>query len=101
MVWLKKNHAEYIFHDFKKEKLSPEKIKQWLSVQPMNTLLNKKSAAWRMLSEEQKQKAVTEKGAIDLILQYSNLIKRPVAEISGTILIGFEEQEYRKALPKT
>lgn len=98
MVWLKKNHAEFDFHDFNKDGLSPEKIKQWLAVQPMHKLLNKKSTAWRMLSAEQRQKSETEQGTVVLILQYSNLIKRPVAEISGTVLIGFDEQEYRMAL---
>lgn len=98
MVWLKKNHLEFEFHNFKKDGLSRGKIMQWLALQPMSKLLNKKSTSWRMLSATDQQSAETEAGAVNLMQQYPNLIKRPVAEISGTVLIGFDEHEYRPAL---
>lgn len=98
VLWLKKNRVEFDFHDFKKDGLSKEKTAQWLDVQPLSKLLNKKSTAWRMLTAEERQRGETEGDAAELIRQYTNLIKRPVAEISGTILIGFNEAAYRKAL---
>ncbi len=98
LSWLKKNNVVFDFHDFNKKGLSKEKINQWLNMQPLKKVLNKKSTAWRILSAEEQRTSETETGAVNLIQQHTNLIKRPVAEISGTILIGFEEQEYRMAL---
>ncbi len=98
MRLLKENNVAFRFHDFSKDGLSREKIIEWLSMHPLQKVLNKKSTAWRILSPEEQQTAETETGAVNLIMQYSNLIKRPVAEISGTTLIGFDDKEYRTAL---
>ena len=88
------------FHDFKKQGISKEKLKEWISLHPVNLLLNKKSTAWRLLSQKEQRKAGSEKEAMELMQEYPNLIKRPVVEISGTVLIGFDEAAYRSALNK-
>ena len=95
LVWLKKNNIPFEFHDYKKEGISREKLQQWCALQPLDIILNKKSTAWKELSAAQQEKAATQAGAIKLMQEYNNLVKRPVIEISGTILIGFNEASYK------
>ena len=97
MSWLQKNKIPFVFHDFKKEEISRSKINEWLAVHPLEMVFNKRSTAWKALSPEEQDRSATKAGAIQLMIQYNNLIKRPVAEISGTILIGFSDTSYKKA----
>lgn len=98
MNWLKKNKIPFQFHDYKKEGISKEKLEEWLTMQPLDILLNKKSTAWKELTPAKQKKAGTAAGAVKLMQAYPNLVKRPVAEIPGTILIGFNELIYSKNL---
>lgn len=98
LVLLRNMNIPFEFTDIKKSGISKEKLTEWLRFQPLERLLNKKSTAWKMLSPEMQADATTRTGAVRLMQEYPNLIKRPVAEISGTILIGFIEADYRRAL---
>ncbi len=97
LVWLKENNIEYAFHDFKKESISKEKIKHWLTCIPLEKLTNKKSTAWKNFTAEQQLQADSKTGAIALMQLNTNFIKRPVVEIAGTILCGFNEEGYKAA----
>ena len=98
LAFLKKLNTTVEFHDYKKEGISKEKLKEWISVLPVNLLLNKKSTTWKLLPEKKQREAESEQGALHLMHEYPNLIKRPVAEISGTVLLGFNEAAYKAAL---
>lgn len=96
-AWLNENEISFQFHDFKKEGVQIAKLKEWLAKLPSEKLLNKKSTAWRALTPAEQLLSTDAKGAIQLMATYTNLIKRPVVEISGTILTGFSEAAYIKA----
>ena len=98
LAFLKKLNTTIEFHDYKKDGISKGKLKEWVSVHPVNLLLNKKSTAWRLLPEKKQREAQSEEGALHLMQEYPNLIKRPVAEISGTVLLGFNESAYKAGL---
>lgn len=98
MVWLKKNHIDYQFHDYKTAGISKKKLEEWLKLQPLEILFNKRSTAWKELSPADQKQADSKAGCITLMEKYNNLIKRPVIEIPGTILVGFNEEEYKKVL---
>ena len=97
ITWLKKNNVEYQFHDYKKEGADKAKLKEWMAADEKNILLNKAGTTWKALTAEQQAKAGTKAGAIKLMSENPSMIKRPVAETSGTILIGFNEDAYTKA----
>ena len=98
MVWLREHKIKFEFHDYKKEGISKKKLEEWLVLQPLEVVFNKRSAAWKQLTAAEQEKANTEAGAVSLMLEHNNLIKRPVVEISGTILVGFQEADYKKQL---
>ena len=95
VVWLKENNVAYTFHDFKKEGITTAKLKEWLKTVSLDEVLNKKSIAYRNLLPNEKLLTTTKTAAINLMHTNTNLIKRPVLEIAGTILCGFNNELYK------
>lgn len=98
--WLAENNIEYTFHNFKKEGITETKLQLWWSLSTPETLMNKKSTAWKGFTPAEQKTAATKTGAIKLMMANTNFIKRPVIEIAGTILNGFTAEAYKKAFEK-
>ena len=98
--WLKNNGAEYEFHDYKKQGVTKEKLKEWTKEAGWEKLVNKKGTTWRTLTAEQQQKVTSEKAAIELMIEKPSIIKRPVIEAEGRLIVGFDEAEYLSDLKK-
>lgn len=91
--WLEANGIDYQFHNFRKDGINAEMIREWLTSQQWETLLNKRGTTWRQLSDEQKSD-VDEAKAIQLMVEHPALIKRPVTVTEGAIGVGFKEKDY-------
>ncbi len=63
---------------------------------PEGAVINRTGATFRKLPEEQKQ-GLTESRAIALMLAQPGMIKRPVLDIDGTLIVGFKPDIYAKA----
>lgn len=96
--WLDANGLEYTFHDYKKEGADPEKVSAWIADQGIEIVLNKRGTTYRKLSDEEKAAAQDSHGAVTLLVQQPSMIKRPVVEHSGGILVGFKEDIWSAAL---
>jgi Spx/MgsR family transcriptional regulator len=94
--WFKKHKVTISFHDYKKESITKEKLTAWCKLAGWEILLNKKSATWRGLSAEEQSKITTQAAAIQLMKQQTSIIKRPVIEFDGKILVGFDETAVSK-----
>jgi arsenate reductase len=92
--WLETNNIDYRFHDFRKQGLEPETIKDWLSQISWDKLLNKRSTTWRNLAPEIQQ-SVNAETVVQLLVANPTLIKRPVLAVNGIINIGFNTDTYR------
>lgn len=95
-TWLSNHGIETDFHDYKKEGITKEKLKQWSKEVSLETLLNKKGTTWRKLPAETQAGIVKEHEAIALMMENTSLIKRPVIEMGDRILVGFNEEAYSK-----
>ena len=95
--WLEGQGAEYAFHDYKKEGADAGRLASWSDAAGWEVLLNKRGTTYRKLSDEDKADIDRAK-AIDLMVQHPSLIKRPVVEYDGGILVGFGEAEWAQAL---
>ncbi|WP_419802679.1 Spx/MgsR family RNA polymerase-binding regulatory protein [Mucilaginibacter sp.] len=93
--WLKENHIEYTFHDFKKEGVSVEKLQDWSSKAGYEKLLNKHGLTWKQLDADKKASIIGEAEALQLLHDKSSMIKRPVLEIGEKVVLGFEEKVYQ------
>jgi|SRR5579859_3893831 len=97
--WLNKNENEFEFHDYKKSGITEAKLKAWCKQVGWASLVNKRGTTWRRLNEGIQQKVTNEKSAIALMLEKTSVIKRPLIEVGGkVILLGFDETGYTRAL---
>lgn len=97
--WLKINNIEFEFHDYKSKGITEHKVKSWVSQVGWEELINKKGTTWRLLDESTKASIKNEDSAISLMLDKTSLIKRPIIESNGKIiLIGFNEEEFKEIL---
>ena len=97
--WLKSNNIAYEFHDYKSKGVTAHKIKSWVNQVGWEELVNKKGTTWRQLEEPQKLTIKDEVSAIALMEEKTSIIKRPIIEHEGKIvIIGFDAEEYQENL---
>jgi len=94
--WLKANHVDYEFHDFKKKGVSEEKLQEWDQKAGYEKFLNKQGLTWKQLPAEVKESIKTKADAISLLQEKTSMIKRPVIEDSNFLYFGFDEDVYKK-----
>jgi Spx/MgsR family transcriptional regulator len=96
-TWLEAKGVGYAFHDYKKEGADPAKLVAWVKAKGWETILNRAGTTFRKLPDDAKQ-GLDEAGAIALMLEQPSMIKRPVVEYPGGLLVGFKEPEWAAAL---
>jgi len=92
MKWFEKKGIDTSLHNYKADGISKEKLTEWAGNLGWGKLLNKRSTTWRSLSKEEQEKVVDETTAINVMLQNTSLIKRPVIESGKNLLVGFDEK---------
>jgi arsenate reductase len=98
--WFKAHKIEFTFHNYKTEGITAAKLKDWCKLTDWQLLLNKKSSTWRNIDPATQATITTQTAAIKLMQQQTSIIKRPVVEINGTILTGYDEAAYTKQFLK-
>lgn len=93
-AWLVKQDIETIFHDYKKEGADPERIARWISEAGLEIVLNRRGTTFRNLSADDKEKAADSHKAVALLVQHPSMLKRPIVEYPGGLLVGFKEDEW-------
>ncbi len=92
-AWLDARNVDYVFHDYKTAGIGRDKLEAWAREVGWEKLLNRAGTTFRKLPEAEK-KELTEEKAIALMLAQPSMIKRPVLEAKGRLLIGFKEADY-------
>lgn len=95
--WLDESGTEYRFHDFRVDGLPPAALDRWMAFAGWETLLNRRGATWRRLPEADRADIHTA-NARALMLAHPTLIKRPVLETGGRVLVGFNGDQYKHFL---
>lgn len=98
--WLKANHVNYEFHDFKKSGISPEKLGEWDSKAGYEKFMNKQGLTWKQLDPAVKETIQTKADALQLLQQKTSMIKRPVIEDGDFLFFGFDEAVYEQHFKK-
>ena len=96
-AWLDAKGVAYDFHDYKASGVEKSKLEAWAKEVGWETLLNRAGTTFRALPDKDKE-GLTEKKAIALMLAQPSMIKRPVLEMGGKIIVGFKPEIYEKAL---
>lgn len=92
--WLDNNDIDYEFVDFRKTPLTTAQLKRWADSIDWESLLNKRSRTWRELPDSQKE-PLNKTRALSLMQEIPTLIKRPVLDSNGEILVGFKDSDYQ------
>lgn len=96
-AWLDTHGVPYAFHDYKTAGVEKDRLKQWSDKVGWETLLNRAGTTFRKLPEADKE-GLSEKKALALMLAQPSMIKRPVLEIGGKLLVGFKPDIYAREL---
>ena len=97
--WLDQKGIAYLFHDYKKENLAPEKLSSWLQQRDWTELLNARGTTWRELPSEIKDAVKDAPSAAAVLLKNPSMIKRPLVEQDGKVLfIGFDQVQWEAVL---
>lgn len=95
-TWLDDHGVAYAFHDYKTQGIDAATLKAWVKKIGWETLLNRAGTTYRKLAEAERA-GVDEARAIQLMLAQPSMIKRPVLDVDGTLLVGFKPEAYAAA----
>jgi Spx/MgsR family transcriptional regulator len=94
-AWLDKRGVDYAFHDYKAAGIDRERLERWSKKLGWETLLNRAGTTFKKLPDADKE-GLTEKKAMALMLAQPSMIKRPVLDLGGKLLVGFKPEVYAK-----
>lgn len=95
--WLDSHGISYMFHDYKKQGADPARIARWIAAAGLDKVVNKAGTTYRKLDDAQRD-ALTGTGAPEVLAEHSSVIKRPIVEHPGGLLVGFKPSEWEGAL---
>jgi arsenate reductase len=94
-AWLDGHGVAYDFHDYKTAGIARDRLARWSAEVGWETLLNRAGTTFRKLPDADKD-GLTEKKAMALMLEQPSMIKRPVLELGGRIVVGFRPEVYAR-----
>ena len=95
--WLDAKGIAYAFHDYKASGIDRAHLERWVETAGWEVVLNRAGTTFRKLDEADKTDLDAEK-AIRLMLAQPSMIKRPVIEADGKVLVGFKPEIYEAEL---
>lgn len=95
--WLEAEGVEYQFHDYKKQGIDAELVKEFCLSLGWENVLNKRGTTYRQLSQEQKD-TLNETNAIALLVEQPSMIKRPIVRHNDKLELGFSTANYAALL---
>lgn len=91
--WLADAGVEYEFHDYKKLGITKDVLAAWAEELGWEVFLNKRGTTFRKLPDADKSSIDLDK-ALDLMVEHPSMIKRPVLDADGRLIVGFSADEY-------
>ena len=95
-AWLDQKGVSYAFHDYKAEGIDRAHLDRWVGCVGWETVLNRAGTTFKKLDDADKADLDREK-AIKLMLAQPSMIKRPVLEADGKLIVGFKPEIYNEA----
>jgi arsenate reductase (glutaredoxin) len=92
-TWLDQHGVAYDFHDYKKAGIDRGKLQAWAREVGWEVLLNRAGTTFKKLPDADKA-GLNEAKAIDLMLAQPSMIRRPVLDTGGPLLVGFKPEAY-------
>ena len=96
-AWLAAHGRDYRFHDYKQQGVDADRLARWADEVGWERLLNTRSTTFRKLPDSERTDIDRNK-ALALMDAQPSLIKRPVVEHSGGLLVGFDAAIWQQEL---
>jgi Spx/MgsR family transcriptional regulator len=97
--WLSDHGIAYTFHNYKSEGIDRQRLEAWCRALGWEAVFNRNGTTFRALPDEDKE-GLDRKKAVALMQSHPSLIRRPILDIDGVFLAGFDPERYRTALAK-
>jgi arsenate reductase len=91
--WLKDHGVAYDFHDYRAEAIDAGTVAGWARAIGWEKVLNKGSTTFKDLDPTEKTD-LDEARAIDLMVRYPTMIKRPILVSGTSVTAGFKADVY-------
>ena len=100
--WLDEQGVRYEERDIKKDNPSYDELRGWLTSSglPVKKFFNTSGLLYKSLALKDKLPSMSDEESLKLLATDGMLVKRPLMVGEGIVLIGFKEEEWKKALPK-
>ena len=92
-AWLDTRGVAHEFHDYKRLGIDAARLHAWARVVGWQTLVNRSGTTFRKLPASATAE-LDESKALGLLAEQPSVIKRPVIESGGSVLVGFEPETY-------
>lgn len=99
-AWLDEKGVAYTFHDYKALGIDPDHLNDWTGRAGWEQVLNRAGTTFKKLPETDKLDLDREK-AIALMAAQPSMIKRPILEADGELVVGFKPETYAATFTET
>lgn len=84
----------YVFHDYKKAGADPALLARFVDAFGWEPIVNRRGTTWRKIDEDTRAGVVDAASAIAVLQANPSAIKRPIIEMDGRWMIGFDEASW-------
>ncbi|MBD3759902.1 ArsC family reductase [Sphingomonadaceae bacterium G21617-S1] len=95
--WLADHKRDYVFHDYKASGIDRTTLQGWVDRLGWEVLLNRAGTTFRKLPESDRA-GIDAAKAVLLMEAQPSMIKRPVLDVDGDLLVGFKPDIYQAKL---
>ena len=98
--WLEANGVSYDERPIKEQNPTLDELRAWQkqSGLPLRKFFNTSGQLYRQMELTKKLPAMTDEDMLSLLATDGLLVKRPLLVTDDTVLVGFKEEEWAKAL---
>lgn len=93
--WLADNNVTFTFHDYRKDGISADLLKQAEAELGWEVMLNKRGTTFRQLDEAEKA-SIDKNKALALLELHPAMVKRPILHHDNAFHIGFKPAQYEE-----
>ncbi|MDX2155547.1 MAG: arsenate reductase [Hyphomicrobiaceae bacterium] len=96
-AWLDARGIDYIFHDYKRSAITSGKLQSWCEAVGWEVVINRAGTTFRKLPDRIRA-GLDRTKAISLMCEQPSMIKRPIVEHPGGVLVGFSTEQWERVL---
>ena len=96
-AWLDTRGVDYDFHDYKTAGIERSRLERWCGELGWEALLNRAGTTFRKLPDAD-QNVSNARKAVALMLAQPSMIRRPVLDLGGRLLVGFKPEVYESVV---